>query len=245
MSNTNPVLDVKSLTVTYEQKPAILDIHFQAHTNELLGIIGPNGAGKTTLLKSIIGLIKTNSGDIKTFGTTVKKSLTRISYVPQRQTIDWDFPIKVIEVALMGRYGKLGLFRRPKLIDYQIAQEAVDRVGLTKFANSPISELSGGQQQRTFLARALAQEADLYLMDEPFSGLDISTEISIIDILKELRSDGKTILVVHHDLSTVEGYFDHVLLINKKLFATGETKKVFTKENLNRVYEGRFLTLGS
>lgn len=238
------MLTVENLCLSYSKKtPVIQEVCFSVKEKELLGIIGPNGAGKTSLLKAIVGLKKIDSGNIKLFGGPIQKSLTKISYVPQRQSIDWDFPITVGEVALMGRYGKLGLLKRPSKQDYAIARQSIERVGLENFFDAPISELSGGQQQRTFLARALAQESELYFMDEPFAGLDLATERAIIDILKDLCSEGKSILVVHHDLSTVDKYFNRVLLINKKIHACGPTQEVFTSENLQKTYEGKLLTL--
>ncbi|HEX8311139.1 MAG TPA: metal ABC transporter ATP-binding protein, partial [Chthoniobacteraceae bacterium] len=202
-----------------------------------------NGAGKSTLIKAIMGVVPASSGWIKIFGEPFKKNLTRVGYVPQRESVDWDFPVNVMDVVLMGRYGHLGLMRRPSKRDREIARECLEKVHLLPYADRQIANLSGGQQQRVFLARALAQESDLYLMDEPFAGVDAATEAAIIMLLQELKARGKTILVVHHDLPTARSYFDMLLLINMRVVAFGPTSEVFTHELLQKTYGGRLTIL--
>jgi manganese/zinc/iron transport system ATP- binding protein len=206
--------------------------------------MGPNGAGKSTLIKTIMGLIRPLRGCVKVFGTAVEKSLSRIGYVPQRESVDWDFPVNVMDVVLMGRYGRLGFGRRPRAEDRAIARECLAKIGMLSFSDRQISNLSGGQQQRVFLARALAQESDLYLMDEPFAGVDATTEAAIITLLQELKARGKTILVVHHDLSTAADYFDSIALVNLELIAFGRTAEVFRPELLRKTYGGRLAVFG-
>jgi manganese/zinc/iron transport system ATP- binding protein len=208
-----------------------------------VGIVGPNGAGKSTLIKAAMGMLPLSSGWVKVFGEPVKKNLTRIGYVPQRESVDWDFPVSVKDVVLMGRYGHLGLFKRPTKRDRDIAHECLDKVKMLPYANRQISNLSGGQQQRVFLARALAQESDLYFMDEPFAGVDAATESAIVTLLHELRNKGKTLLVVHHDLPTARDYFDTLLLLNMRVVAFGRTEEVFTHELLQKTYGGRLTIL--
>jgi len=210
---------------------------------ELVGIIGPNGAGKSTLIKGILGLVELSGGWAKVFDKPYHKNKQRVAYVPQRESVDWDFPVSVMDVVLMGRYGKIGIIKRPRKADHEAATAALEKVGMLPYAKRQISNLSGGQQQRVFLARALAQESDLYLMDEPFSGVDASTEAAIITLLQELRDQGKTILVVHHDLTTAQQYFTMLLLLNMRLIAFGETKDVFNAELLQKTYGGRLTFL--
>jgi manganese/zinc/iron transport system ATP- binding protein len=210
---------------------------------QLIGIVGPNGAGKSTLIKACMGLLPMASGWVKFFGEPFSRVATRVGYVPQRESVDWDFPVNVMDVVLMGRYGRLGLFKRPSRADRDIAQACLEKVQMLPFAHRQISNLSGGQQQRVFLARALAQEADLYFMDEPFAGVDATTETAIIAVLRELRDRGKTIMVVHHDLPTARQYFDMLLLLNLRLVAFGKTAEVFTSENLQQTYGGRLTIL--
>ncbi len=210
---------------------------------KLVGIVGPNGAGKSTLIKAAMGLLPLSSGWVKIFGEPVAKSLTRIGYVPQRESVDWDFPVSVMDVVLMGRYGRLGLFKRPTATDRDKARECLDKVKMLPYANRQISNLSGGQQQRVFLARALAQESDLYFMDEPFAGVDAATESAIVALLHELKDRGKTLLVVHHDLPTARNYFDMLLLLNMRLVAFGPTEQVFNYETLQTTYGGRLTIL--
>lgn len=239
VNSTVPALEIHDLTVAYRKKPVLWGIDVAIQAGHLVAIVGPNGAGKSTLIKAAMGLIPSSSGWVKAFGKPLESNIERVGYVPQRETIDWDFPVNVTDVVLMGRYGKLGLFRRPGKKDRAIAAQCLDRVQMSQFADRQISNLSGGQQQRVFLARALAQESDLYFMDEPFSGVDAATEQAIIAVLRELKDRGKTLLVVHHDLATVEEYFDSVMLLNMNLVAYGPTKEMFTQELLQKTYGGR------
>ena len=238
------VIDVKDLTVAYQEKPVLWDIDVCIPEGVLLAIVGPNGAGKTTFIKSLLGLIKPAAGKVFVCGQPVKKMLKRIAYVPQRNTVDWDFPTTVMDVVLMGRYGHLGWFKRPQKQDIQFAEDALEKVGMIDFTDRQINQLSGGQQQRVFLARALVQQADIYLMDEPFVGVDAATEAAIVLLLKELRSAGKTVVVVHHDLQTVKDYFDWVFLLNVRSIACGPISDVFTFENLKLTYGGRSFQIG-
>jgi len=238
-----PPLEIHDLTVAYHGKPALWGIDLTVPAGKLIGIVGPNGAGKTTLIKAIMGLVPISSGWIKVFGQPFKKNVRRVGYVPQRESVDWDFPVSVMDVVLMGRYGRLGLMKRPTREDREMARACLDKVHMLPFANRQISNLSGGQQQRVFLARALAQESDLYFMDEPFSGVDAATETAIITLLHELRGRGKTMLVVHHDLPTAREYFDMLILLNMRLVAFGATSEVFTHELLQKTYGGRLTIL--
>ncbi|MGV3530836.1 MAG: metal ABC transporter ATP-binding protein, partial [Chthoniobacteraceae bacterium] len=221
-------LEVHDLTVAYHRRPVLYGIDLEIPAGNLIGIIGPNGAGKSTLIKAIMGVVPLSGGWIKIFGQPFRKNLTRVGYVPQRESVDWDFPVNVMDVVLMGRYGRLGLCRRPGKEDREIARACLEKVHMLPYADRQIANLSGGQQQRVFLARALAQESDLYLMDEPFAGVDAATEAAIIALLQELKARGKTILVVHHDLPTARSYFDMLMLINMRLVAFGATEQVFT-----------------
>lgn len=239
----NPVLEIHDLTVSYERKPVLWDIDLSIPKGSLVGIIGPNGAGKSTLIKAVMGLLPLSSGYVKLMDKTLDEVRDKISYVPQRESVDWDFPISVFEVVLMGRYGKMGLMRRPSKKDKEIALQSLEQVGMSAFASRQISQLSGGQQQRVFLARALAQEADLYLMDEPFVGVDAATESAIITLLREMREAGKTVVVVHHDLQSAAEYFDWVVLLNMRLVASGETKTTLTTALLEETYGGRLTVL--
>jgi manganese/zinc/iron transport system ATP- binding protein len=236
-------LEIHDLTVAYHKKPVLWGVDLEVPAGQLIGIIGPNGAGKSTLIKACMGLLPTQSGWVKVFGQPLADAPTRVGYVPQRESVDWDFPVSVMDVVLMGRYGRLGLMRRPGKEDREIARECLDRVKLLPYANRQISNLSGGQQQRVFLARALAQQADLYFMDEPFVGVDAATETAIVSVLGELRDQGKTLLVVHHDLPTARSYFDSLLLLNMNVVAFGPTENVFTAENLQKTYGGRLTIL--
>jgi manganese/zinc/iron transport system ATP- binding protein len=240
-----PLLDIHDVTVAYHRRPVLWDIDLTIHEPRLVGIVGPNGAGKSTLIKAILGLVPLASGEVRLFGRPVDEVRRQIGYVPQRESVDWDFPVNMLDVVLMGTYGKLGWFRRPGRAEKQWAQECLERVGLTGLEGRQIGQLSGGQQQRTFLARALAQRADVYFMDEPMAGVDAATERAIFTLLQDLRSQGKTVLVVHHDLRTVPQYFDHVALLNMRLVASGPTAEVFTPENLRKTYGGRLSVLES
>jgi manganese/zinc/iron transport system ATP- binding protein len=243
MHKTVPPLEIHDLTVAYHHKPVLWGIDLEVPPERLIGIVGPNGAGKTTLIKAILGLVPISSGWVKVFGQSVRKSLRRIGYMPQRESVDWDFPVGVMDVVLMGRYGRLGLMKRPTREDRDVARDCLDKVHMLPFANRQISNLSGGQQQRVFLARALAQESDLYFMDEPFSGVDAATESAIITLLRELRTKGKTVLVVHHDLPTAREYFDMLILLNMRLTAFGPTNEVFRPDLLQKTYGGRLTIL--
>jgi len=236
-------LEIHDLTVAYHKQPVLYGIDVTVPAGKLVGIVGPNGAGKSTLIKTIMGLIPPSSGWIKIFGEPFNKAVKRVGYVPQRESVDWDFPVNVMDVVLMGRYGRLGLLRRPSKQDRAIATACLDKVKMLPYAHRQIANLSGGQQQRVFLARALAQESDLYFMDEPFAGVDAATEAAIIEILRELRDKGKTLLVVHHDLSTAQKYFDMLLLLNMRLVAFGDTAEVYNYESLQKTYGGRLTIL--
>ena len=231
-----PILKVEELTVSYENASALWDICFEVFRGELVGIIGPNGAGKSTLLKALIGLVKPLSGKVTFWGTSFRRARRKVSYVPQRGTIDWSFPITAFDVVLMGRYASLKGLKWYRRADREMADKLLRFLDMQSLKHRQISELSGGQQQRLFLARALMSEADLYLLDEPFTGVDKATELLIIETLKNLKQEGKTILVVHHDLNTVEAYFNTTLILKTSLIAFGKTEKVFTLENLNRAY---------
>lgn len=233
-------LKVQQLSVNYDQISVLWDLNFSIPSGKLVGVIGPNGAGKSTLLKTLLGIVKPLSGRVEFLGQPYKKVRRSVAYVPQRSAIDWDFPITVFDVVLMGRYAKSGFFQRLKRADKEAVTRALASVGLESFADRQIGELSGGQQQRVFIARALLQEADIYLMDEPFAGVDIATEKVIVSIFDELRSRGKTLLVVHHDLNSVDQYFDWVLLLNTSLIACGPVEEVFHKETLLKAYGGYF-----
>ncbi len=229
-------LETQDLSVNYGKVPALWDISLSVPTGVVAGIIGPNGAGKSTLIKTALELVKPLSGTVKFFGKTLPEARLRIAYVPQRESVDWDFPITVRDLVLMGRYGQLGLFRRPRKSDYAAVHEYLEKMGISQFANRQISQLSGGQQQRVFLARALIQEADLYLMDEPFVGVDLATRKVIMNLLHQLREKGKTVFVVHHELDSVEAFFDWIIMLNVRLVASGPTKTTFTPENLQSCY---------
>lgn len=244
MSTEIHPLEIHDLTVAYHKRPVLYGIDLVVPSGgSLIGIVGPNGAGKSTLIKTIMGQVPANSGWVKIFGKPFSKVVSRVGYVPQRESVDWDFPVNVMDVVLMGRYGRLGLMRRPTREDKQIALACLEKVKMLPYANRQISNLSGGQQQRVFLARALAQESDLYFMDEPFAGVDAATESAIIEILHDLKKKGKTILVVHHDLPTARKYFDKLLLLNMRVVAFGPTEEVFTYDILQKTYGGRLTIL--
>jgi manganese/zinc/iron transport system ATP- binding protein len=241
--SSNLPLEVHDLTVAYHKRPVLYGIDLTIPKGSLVGIIGPNGAGKSTLIKAIMGLLPLSAGWVKVFGKPFRQSCHRVGYVPQRESVDWDFPVSVMDVVLMGRYGRLRLAQRPTKQDHEVARECLEKVKMLPFANRQIGNLSGGQQQRVFLARALAQESDLYLMDEPFVGVDAATEAAIITLLRELKSRGKTLLVVHHDLSSAREYFVMLILLNMRLVAFGLTRDVFTPEVLQTTYGGRLTIL--
>lgn len=231
------------MTVAYHRKPVLWDVDYNAPPGKLIAIIGPNGSGKTTLIKAVLELVPRVSGRVEVFGEPYRRQRGRVAYVPQRETVDWDFPTTAQDVVVMGLYRRIGWCRPVLKRHRQQALAALERVGMGELAHRQISQLSGGQQQRVFLARALVQEADLYLMDEPFAGVDAGTERAIVTLLRQLRSAGKTALVVHHDLQTVHEYFDEVLLLNMRLIAAGPTRAVFTAENLRKTYGGKLALL--
>jgi manganese/zinc/iron transport system ATP- binding protein len=239
---TSP-LSIHDLTVAYNRKPVLWDIEYEAPDRQLIAIVGPNGAGKSTLLKAVLGLVPAASGLVEVYGRPVARQRRLIGYVPQRGSVDWDFPVSAEEVVAMGLYGRIGWLRPVARRHRATARACLDQVGMADYADRQISQLSGGQQQRVFLARALAQEARLYFMDEPFAGVDAATETAIVDVLRRLRSEGRTVIVVHHDLQSVPEYFDHVLLLNGRVIAAGPVAQAFTTQNLRRTYGGRLTLL--
>ncbi len=239
----DPVIEVHDLTVTYDQKPVLWGIDLSLPKGSLAGIVGPNGAGKSTLIKAIMDLVPLSSGYVKLFDLPLDEVREKISYVPQRESVDWDFPASVYDIVMMGRYGKLGLFKRPRQADREVVMESLRQVGMEPFKNRQISQLSGGQQQRVFLARALAQQAEIYFMDEPFAGVDAATEKAIVQLLKQMSHEGKTVVVVHHDLRSVAKYFDWLILLNMRLVASGPTDVVFKEELLQEAYGGKLTIL--
>lgn len=240
----NQTIDVENLRVSYYGKEVLKNVNFSIDTGKLVGVIGPNGAGKSTMMKAMLGLISRDSGQVTIEEQTVNAVRKNIAYVPQRSNIDWDFPIIVRDTVLLGTYPKLGLFHRPGKQEKEWAMSCLDQVGMANYAKSQIGELSGGQQQRVFLARALAQKASYFFLDEPFVGIDVASENVIIDILKDLRDEGKTVFVVHHDLSKVEGYFEELVLLNKELVSYGPVKDVFTPKLIQKAYDSVFSFTG-
>lgn len=236
---TQFALRISDLSVAYHKKPVLQHVGFDIPDGRLVGIIGPNGAGKSTLIKAVLGLVPKLAGHVEIYGRPYKERRNIVGYVPQRESVDWDFPTNALDVVTMGTYGRLGWFRRPGQKERAAALECLDKVGMAAFADRQISQLSGGQQQRVFLARALAQDAQIYFMDEPFVGVDAKTEKAIVALLMDLKKQGSTVLVVHHDLSTVQEYFDWVVLLNQQLVAAGPTTDVFNRENLHKTYEGK------
>ena len=239
-------IEVNDLTVAYREQPVLWDVDLAVPEGVLMAIVGPNGAGKTTMIKAILGLIQPAAGEVLIHGKPYRQNRKLVAYVPQRGTVDWDFPTSVLDVVMMGRYGALGWLKRPGRAEREAALAALDKVGMTDFAQRQISQLSGGQQQRVFLARALVQDARVYLMDEPFQGVDARTERAIVDVLQDLRAAGDTVVAVHHALQTVPEYFDWVALLNVRRIASGAVSEVFTEENLRLTYGGRvpFLATG-
>jgi manganese/zinc/iron transport system ATP- binding protein len=238
-----PSVEVHDLTVAYRTQPVLWDVDLKLPAGQLIAIVGPNGAGKSTLLKAILGLVPTVTGWVQIFGEPYARRRSWVGYVPQRESVDWDFPTSALDVVTMGLYGQIGWLRRPGKRHRETALACLEKVGMRELARRQISQLSGGQQQRVFLARALAQDARLYLMDEPFAGVDATTERAILTLLKELRSAGRTVVAVHHDLQTVAEYFDHVVLLNLRLVAAGPVATTFTAETLQRTYGGRLTVL--
>jgi manganese/zinc/iron transport system ATP- binding protein len=243
MKDDKTAIEVHNLSVSYHRKPVLWDIDFILPEGKLVGIVGPNGSGKTTLLKSIMGLLEPDGGYVEVFGDELDKQRSRVSYVPQRESVDWDFPADVLDVVKMGRYKKGKLLKRLSKEDKRISLESLEKVGLLEYADRQIGQLSGGQQQRVFIARSLAQKADLYLMDEPFVGVDASTEEAILQLLVEMKNEGKTVVIVHHDLQTAHEYFDWIVLLNTRLVACGPKEEVFTSKNLQEAYGGRLTVL--
>lgn len=241
-SDPDSPLSIYGLTVSYGESPAIFSVDAEIEPSSMTAIIGPNGAGKSTLLKATLGIVPRLSGTVSVFGRPLEQARRRIAYVPQRASVDWDFPARVIDVVMMGLYRELGLLHFVTKKHHEKALACLDRVGMADFSERQIGQLSGGQQQRVFLARALAQNADLYLLDEPLAGVDAATERAIIEVLKSLKAEARTVVCVHHDLATVADYFDHVLLINKTKIAEGPVRTTFTAENLQSTYGGRLAT---
>ncbi|MCO8124590.1 ABC transporter ATP-binding protein [Stieleria sp. TO1_6] len=236
-------LSIYDLTVAYHRKPVIWDVGFDLPAGQLIGIVGPNGAGKSTLLKAAMDLIPSASGRVRVFGDSYRANRHRVGYVPQRESVDWQFPVSALDVVAMGLYDEIGWCRPVRRRHRDRARLALQHVGIGELADRQISQLSGGQQQRTFLARALVQDADLYLMDEPFAAVDAATERAIVDILRDLKKRGKTAAVIHHDLQTVPEYFDYVVLLNMRVVAHGPVETTFTSENLQKTYGGRLTLL--
>jgi manganese/zinc/iron transport system ATP- binding protein len=242
-ASTEPPLEIHDLTVAYRTQPVLWDIDLVLPEGKLIAIVGPNGAGKSTLLKAALGLVKPATGWVRVYGAPYLQRRSWVGYVPQRESVDWDFPTSALDVVLMGLYGRIGWCRRPTARHRAQALSCLEKVGIRDLASRQISQLSGGQQQRVFLARALAQDARLYLMDEPFAGVDATTEKAILTLLQDLRSRGRTVVAVHHDLQTVADYFDHVVLLNMRLVAAGPIATTFTPEHLQRTYGGRLTVL--
>ena len=240
VQRTEPAaIEVESLTVSYGPVPALLDVSLSIPAGELAGVIGPNGSGKSTLIKALLGFLRPDFGTIRLFGESIEKSKGRVAYVPQRGSVDWDFPVTVREVALMGRYGKAPWWKSLSAEDYDIADEALEMVRMTSYRDRQIGQLSGGQQQRVFMARAMAQGAEILLLDEPFAGVDAATERAILEVLEDTRASGRTLVVVHHDLTTAGEYFDTLILLKQRLFAYGKPTDVLHPELLSEVYEGK------
>jgi manganese/zinc/iron transport system ATP- binding protein len=239
----SPPIEIHDLTVSYEKKPVLWNIDVSFPEGQIIGIIGPNGAGKSTLIKAVMGLIPAESGWVRIFGEPLRRQRAAVGYVPQRESVDWNFPVTVRDVVLMGTYGRIGLFRRPGRKDREFCDRCLEQLGMAAYGDRQIANLSGGQRQRVFLARALAQDSRIYLMDEPFVGVDAATEAAIIDLLRDMKRQGRTLLVVHHDLQTVPDYFDSVLMLNMRLVAFGPTNEVFTNDLLQKTYGGRLTIL--
>ena len=231
------IIKVEDLTIAYEDKPVLWDIELGIKKGILMAIVGPNGAGKSTLIKAMLDLIKPITGEVRFYNEKYSKVRDKIAYVPQRGSVDWDFPTTLYDVVEMGRYGRVGFLKRVPKSEKNRVMEAIEKVDMLEYVDRQISQLSGGQQQRVFIARALVQDAEIYLLDEPFQGIDKKTEGSIVKILKGLKEEGKTVIVVHHDLQTVPEYFDEVVLINRKVIASGKVNEVFTKENIDETYK--------
>ncbi|MDP6600851.1 MAG: ABC transporter ATP-binding protein [Phycisphaerales bacterium] len=236
-------VSIHDLTVAYHRKPVLWDIDLDIPEGSLCAIVGPNGAGKSTLIKAAMDLVPKASGRVLIYGKPFRRQRRMVAYVPQRESVDWDFPVDAIGVVLMGCYGRIGWCKPVRRRDREAAMAALERVGMADYAHRQISQLSGGQQQRVFLARALAEDADIYFMDEPFASVDAATEKAIVQVLRDLRSSGRTVIVVHHDLQTVPEYFDHVILLNMRVVAHGSIADAYTEENLRKTYGGRLTLL--
>ncbi len=243
LSSAQTAIELHDLTVSYGAKPVLWDVDVKIPAQRIVAIVGPNGAGKSTLLKAIVGLVRPLTGWVKVFDAPFEQRRAWVAYVPQRESVDWDFPTDALDVVMMGLYGQIGWFRRPGREHRERAMQCLEQLGIAHLARRQISQLSGGQQQRVFLARALAQNPKLYLLDEPFAGVDAATEETIFRLLRELRDQGRTVVVVHHDLQTVADHFDYVVLLNLRLVAAGPVAEVFTPENLQRTYGGRLTAL--
>lgn len=237
-ASTDIAIEVDHLTVSYGPVPALLDVSVDIPRGKLVGVIGPNGSGKSTFVKTVLGFIRPDVGNVKLFGEDASQVKGKVAYVPQRGAVDWDFPITVREVAAMGRYGRRRWWQDLTRQDYRIAEEALDKVRMSEFSRRQIGQLSGGQQQRVFMARALSQGADILLLDEPFAGVDAATERAILDVLQETKDQGKTVVVVHHDLTTAAEYFDLIMLLKQRLFGFGPPQQVLNPQLLCDVYEG-------
>lgn len=237
--STIPAIEISHLTVSYNSRPVLLDVDLRIEPGLLVGVIGPNGAGKSTLIKAILGFVPRDVGEVRVLGLDTKQARGRVAYVPQRGAVDWDFPVTVYDVVMMGRYINIPWYANPSAEDRQVVGEALDMVRMREFADRQIGHLSGGQQQRVFMARALAQGAEILLLDEPFAGVDAATERAILQVLEEARRAGKTLVVVHHDLTTAAEYFDRLILVKQRVFAYGTPAMVLQEELLGEVYEGR------
>ena len=239
MATSAPVLEISHLTVSYGPRPALLDVSFEIEAGQLIGIIGPNGSGKSTLLKTLLGFLKPDVGYVRVLGQSIENARGKIAYVPQRGAVDWDFPVTVEQVTLMGRYREIPWWRGPRADDRDRVTEALKMVRMEEFRHRQIGQLSGGQQQRVFMARALAQGAEVLLLDEPFAGVDAATERALLDVLAQAKEEGKTLVVVHHDLATAAEYFDKLVLIKQRLYAYGSPREVMREDLLSEVYEGK------
>lgn len=240
-----PAIQVENLTVSYGPRPALLDVSVAIEPGTLVGVIGPNGSGKSTLVKAILGFVKRDFGTVKIFGQPVEEALGRLAYVPQRGAVDWDYPVTVEEVAMMGRYGRIPWWGSPSADDRRAVAEALDIVRMGEFRARQIGQLSGGQQQRVFMARALAQGADILLLDEPFAGVDAATERALLEVLRQARAAGRTLVVVHHDLATAAETFDRLLLLKQRLYGYGPPEAVLQEDLLSEVYEGHLRVFGT
>lgn len=233
---TQKLIEVEGLTVAYNQQPVIWNVSTHINKNSITAIVGPNGAGKSTLIKSIMGLLKPLAGEIKIDGHQNRSVYRKVAYVPQKSDVDWDFPTTVLDVVLMGRYVHKGFIKRYNKADFDVAHRALDTMGMLDYKTRQISELSGGQRQRVFLSRAIAQDAEIYIMDEPLQGIDIATEMLIMDTIRQLQTEGKTFVIVHHNLTTVKDYFDHAIILNKQIVAHGPIEEIWTDENIAKAY---------